>query len=304
MRRHIGWALVSVVSLGFSGLGGAMAADMAVKARPMAVVDPSYNWAGFYAGVNAGYTWSRNSVDTATANIFGNPALGNGVIYGAASAALATFNAPVNSNGFIGGGQVGYNWKFADRWIAGLEADIQGIVGSNRSNIVFTPVKVAGGPTEFLTQSASLTNRLDYLGTVRGRLGVLVAPSLLLYGTGGLAYGGVNASTSITQFITNAPGVPNPYSSFGSFSGIRAGWTAGGGGEWMFSPNWSAKAEYLYYDLGRVTYASSNLNNFNAGGTLFTTGAPVSSTSFRGNIVRVGVNYHFNWGAPAVVAKN
>jgi outer membrane immunogenic protein len=77
-----------------------------------------------------------------------------------------------------------------------------------------------------------------------------------------------------------------------------AGWTAGGGVEWLVYPNWSLKVEYLYYDLGRVTFAMSPLVNSALVGTQVTVGAPFASTRFNGNIVRAGLNYHFNLGAP------
>ena len=80
---------------------------------------------------------------------------------------------------------------------------------------------------------------------MRGRFGYLLMPTLLIYGDGGLAYGGVNVSTSIFQ--ANLPFTP-AFASFGNLSGTEVGWTAGGGVEWMFLPNWSVKAEYLYYD--------------------------------------------------------
>jgi outer membrane immunogenic protein len=88
----------------------------------------------------------------------------------------------------------------------------------------------------------------------------------------------------------------------GSFSDTRVGWTAGGGLEWLFAPNWSAKAEYLYYDLGAVTYGGSPIATF-TGGALFTLNALQSSTRFNGHVVRAGLNYHFNWGTALVVAK-
>jgi outer membrane immunogenic protein len=145
---------------------------------------------------------------------------------------------------------------------------------------------------------------MDYFGTVRGRIGVLATPTLLVYGTGGLAYGGIHSSTLIGQAIAGAPAVPNIYSAFGSVSNTRVGWTAGGGVEWLFLPNWSIKLEYLYYDLGSVTYGLSPLQNFNSAGTLFTSGASVSRARFTGNIARAGLNYHFNlWGPGPVVAK-
>jgi outer membrane immunogenic protein len=265
---------------------------------------PVFTWTGFYVGLNAGYIFSNaNTVDTATTDVFGNPGLGGRPEFGVASAALATTSVPVRNDGFIGGGQIGYNFQFANSFVAGLEADFQGVAASG-STTRFSQATVAGFPANPIDQSLSSTRRLDYLGTVRGRLGFTVTPTLLVYGTGGLAYGQRRASTNISQFVENAAALPNPYSSFGNFSDTRVGWTAGGGVEWLFLPNWSVKAEYLYYDLGSVTFGLSALQNFNTAGTLFTSGAPVSTTSFRGNIVRAGLNYHFNlWGPAPVVAK-
>ena len=142
---------------------------------------------------------------------------------------------------------------------------------------------------------------VDWLGTVRGRLGFLFTPTLLVYGTGGFAYGQTNATTSITQFVTGDPDLPNAYGTFGRFSNTRTGWTAGGGLEWMFFPNWSFKVEYLYYNLGSVTLQRRRLVEFQRRRGAHYPGLPVSKPSFNGNIVRVGVNYHFfSW--PPVVA--
>ncbi len=146
--------------------------------------------------------------------------------------------------------------------------------------------------------TTTASNSLDYLGTVHARVGYLVAPTLLVYGTGGLAYGGINLNTSVGQFATTPAFAPG----FGgaSASSTRVGWTAGGGLEWMFLPNWSAKLEYLYYDLGSVN-ASVPLGG---GNPLLYSSALLTTASFNGQIVRVGLNYHFNWGAPTpVVAK-
>jgi outer membrane immunogenic protein len=94
-----------------------------------------------------------------------------------------------------------------------------------------------------------------------------------------------------------------PYSSFGGLSNSRVGWTAGGGAEWLFAPNWSVKVEYLYYDLGSVTYGLSPLTNtFTDTGAVAWSSSPFATTRFTGNIVRAGLNYHFIWPAP-VVAK-
>jgi outer membrane immunogenic protein len=224
--------------------------------------------------------------------------------YSLSSALLATFFAGTGNNGgFIGGGQIGYNWQFYNSFVAGVEADIQGIASSNST------VNFASGainpvfPGFPILQFGTASRSLDYIGTVRGRLGWLFTPTLLVYGTGGLAYGGVRTNVSITQLVLNDPNIANPYFGTGSFSDTRVGWTAGGGLEWMFMPNWSAKVEYLYYDLGTVSYALSPLVNIQNNGTIFSSAFPQAQTRFNGNIVRAGVNYHFNWGAAPVVAK-
>jgi outer membrane immunogenic protein len=143
---------------------------------------------------------------------------------------------------------------------------------------------------------------------VRGRIGIAVVPNFLIYGTGGLAYGGVNSSTGINQVLPLAPGFDGSFPASGNFSQTRVGWTVGAGGEWMFTSNWSAKLEYLHYDLGSANYGTSVSNFFNAAGVaglpvgtlLYTLGQSSSTQSFRGDIVRVGLNYKF--GGP-VVAK-
>jgi outer membrane immunogenic protein len=283
--------------------GAAFAADLPSRAPPPVFLPPPPTWTGFYVGINAGGTWSsNNNINTATANLDPGNGLGAETIFNIASAALATSSPSLSSNaGFVGGGQIGYNYQFANSWLVGLEADFDGVANSHsQANPFSTVTPVAPFP---ITQTLTDRKSLNYLGTVRGRLGWLITPTWLVYGTGGLAYGSVNASTGIVQAVLNDVVLPSPYGSFGSVSNTRIGWTAGGGVEWMFLPNWSAKVEYLYYDLGSVTYGSSPLANFNNIGTLFSLGAPVSRVSFKGNVVRAGINYHFNWGAAPVVAK-
>src|SRR5580704_16416468 len=286
--------------------GAALAADLPSRAPPPVFLPPPpiFTWTGLYAGLNAGYTWSNsNTVNTATADLFGNPDLPGGPAFGVASAALATRSVPAKIDGFIGGGQIGYIWQLTNSWVVGLEADIQGIAASNGSTLEFSQATVADFPGNPIDQNLSSRRRLDYLGTVRGRVGFTITPTFLVYGTGGLAYGQTKASTSITQIVESDAALPFHYSSFGSFSNSRVGWTAGGGAEWLFAPNWSVKAEYLYYDLGSVTYGLSPLQNFNSAGTLFTSGAPVSRTRFTGNIVRAGLNYHFTFPPPPPIVS-
>jgi outer membrane immunogenic protein len=160
--------------------------------------------------------------------------------------------------------------------------------------------------------TTAVSDHLNYLGTVRARIGVIAWPTLLLYGTGGFAYGGVSSNTSMGINATvNATGSPAealppgspvpgvaPGFTSGSFSGTRTGWTAGAGLEWMFLPNWSAKLEYLHYHLGSATYGTGGYS-VNVGPTdLPLTGIAAIATStteqFRGDIVRVGLNYQFH----------
>ncbi|MGH6796406.1 MAG: outer membrane protein [Methylocella sp.] len=280
--------------------GTAFAADLGARPPPPVFLPPPpvFTWTGLYTGLNAGYEWaaSRN-VDTTTVPVFAAPTFGTEL---ALSSALATGSVALNPNGFIGGGQVGYNYQFYNSWVVGIEADIQGLAGTHASGSFSGSGHPAAVPGETIESTVQSDKRIDYLGTVRGRLGFTITPTLLIYGTGGLAYGGVDAATGIGQ--ENLPFAPG-FGSFGSLSNSRVGWTAGGGLEWLFAPNWSAKVEYLYYDIGRVTYGLSPLAFNSAVFGLAYSSSPFSTTRFNGNIVRAGINYHFNFLPPPIVAK-
>jgi outer membrane immunogenic protein len=273
----------------------AMAADLVpVKAPPPAA--PS--WTGFYIGGNVGGVFNgfNNSVDVTTTNASNNiqgdlNALG--LTAGPAAAAAATGNVPLDSSTAIGGFQAGYNWQLAPTWVVGLEADIQGIATVGAGNGFRNTVQLdSSSSNEVATISA--TNKVDWLGTVRGRLGYLVTPKWLIYGTGGLAYGHASSSTSIS--LAPVAGLGGGFASSatsGAFSGTRVGWTAGAGAEYMFLPNWTVKAEYLHYDLGSVTYSNGSLNGVLAGSGLEFVNPSSSTTRFSGEIVRGGINYRF-----------
>jgi outer membrane immunogenic protein len=296
--------------------GAALAADLSLPAPP-----PVYTWTGIYAGIDAGYTWSSNSVATSAINtqFCGAGCTGAGVasiIASAlrASASGATATVPANFEGFIGGGQIGYNYQFDNSWnswLIGLEADIQGVAGNNNGATLVNVTTLTGLPLadHSIGTTFSVSRRLDYLGTLRGRLGFLFTPTLLVYGTGGLAWGGVTSSTSINQVFNGLipSRIESAWGTAGNFSTTRVGWTAGGGIEWLFAPNWSVKAEYLYYDLGNVSYSAGALvDGFTVpipGEIALFTNAVQSTTRFNGNIVRAGLNYHFNWGGAPIVAK-
>jgi outer membrane immunogenic protein len=150
-------------------------------------------------------------------------------------------------------------------------------------------------PLENYSGAQSVERRFDLFGTVRARLGALVTPSLLAYATGGLAYADVHVGGSVSA--QESVGLPFYPPVFGGdiTSQTRAGWTAGGGFEWLFAPHWSAKAEYLYYDLGTIdgNYTLTQINLTAPLTPVWATAAVHTSTRLNGNIARLGVNYHF-----------
>jgi outer membrane immunogenic protein len=300
MRKFLATAAFGLLAL------PAMATDLA----PMYMAPaPVCVWCGFYFGLNAGGTWSNNDSVNVTSGTL-QDFFDTGASYAAASAAGASGKVPGEGGArFIGGGQIGYNWQISSAWLGGIETDLQGVVGNGSGNgngALNTNV----GPIDFLTLPDSVattirtTKQLDYFGTLRGRFGYLFGPTFLAYGTGGLAYGGVKASTSIGQSnndCINAPGdcIQTTTSAAGAISQTRIGWTAGAGAEWLFATRWSAKVEYLYYDLGSVSFANTPLVT-GPGSVIIippiSGPAIVNSTTtadFKGNIVRVGVNYHW-----------
>jgi outer membrane immunogenic protein len=294
--------LLTTAAFGVLGLP-AMAADLAPIYKAPAAV-PVCMWCGFYVGLNAGGTWGNDNSVAVNSGLVQDFVPGP-ASYGTASAAGASGSVPAgNRSAFIGGGQIGYNWQIYRSWVVGFEDDLQGVSGNGNGTLGNSTPVGAGtffGNPDVVTTSITSTNKLDYLGTVRARLGYLFAPAFLVYGTGGLAYGGVKASTTITQSNNDCSFTPvsciqSATSAGGATSQTRAGWTAGAGLEWLFTRYWSAKVEYLHYDLGSVSFSNNLL--VTGSGTFLGAGGPAivssaSSTQFRGDLVRAGVNFHW-----------
>lgn len=268
----------------------ALAADLPVytKAPPVALV---YDWTGFYIGTNLGYSWGRGTTD---GNVTGTQTVATArgaTPLTSVTTALPTLplSGSADVNGFIGGGQLGYNWQ-RDRWVFGLEGDIQ-FSNERGSGDVCTVAGCPAGSFQFTRDY-----KLDWFGTARGRIGFLPAERILLYATGGLAYGGFSGSSSTLPM------------NIGTWSQTRAGWTVGAGAEAALGSNWSVKFEYLYMDLGHVGGSSANTTTVTSVGpiggittTTTTNLAYLFNTKFTDNIVRVGLNYKFGGGA--VVAR-
>ena len=279
---------------------GAMALAAVAQAAEPLPPPPPPQWAGPYVGFDLGGTWSSNN--NITTNSFSAVAPRGFAPLTNTSVLLATTRLPVQISGFIGGGQWGYNYQWNNNWVIGAEGDFQGIATSNRRHTRFSTATAFGTPLGDLTvnQLAAANRGLDWIGTERVRVGFLLWPTFLVYGTGGLAYGETQTGVFIAQ--TN-PLLASTIAS-GRFNQTLAGWTAGGGGEWLFAPNWSLKVEYLYYDLGGVTFGLSAVTHSNlANGNPLSVTDNLARTRFNGNIVRAGLNYHFNWLPAPVVAK-
>ena len=254
------------------GAGASVAADIprpVYKAAP--ALAPSFNWSGFYGGIHAGYGWTDRNVDVGIIDP-------SGVTQAVAADGGTPLSYSINRDGYVVGGQLGYNRQF-NRWLAGWEIDLSA-TGFNGSSTVFTPTcpNFCGGPN-----TSTVSQDMDWFGTVRARFGYTEGP-WLVYGTGGLAYGHVKYD----YLLTNAP-FGGPLTMSKSESHVEVGWTAGAGFEYGFGP-WSAKLEYLYYDLGTRAVGVSNPLAPPALGVQL-----VPNYSNSGSIVRVGLNHKLNW---------
>ena len=276
----------------------AHAADLpSVNAPPAS--PPVFTWTGLYLGMDYGYTWSPSPAITAVSgNLYDLTLLG----WGPASALSASGVVSSKLDGFLAGGGLGYNWQFYDRLVAGLEADLQGAGvrgGGGLRNIIPNP-NILGLSASAVT-GAKFNRTLEYLGTARARLGYAVAPNLLAYVTGGLAFGGVTEDASFGQRL--APSLLSSGSAKGSAFENELGWTVGAGLEYALTPAISAKFEYLYYDLGSKTLTNANINPIILQGVLglplFVADATQVSTRYDGHLVRAGLNYRFDWSEPA-----
>jgi outer membrane immunogenic protein len=257
----------------------ALAADLPNTKEPPAFAPPppAFSWTGLYVGVNGGYHWGGSSSQFSSTDTSG------GGLGAAQALGLIPYSGPGGASGAIAGGTLGYNWQFSS-FVLGVEGDIDGATGRRG-------ISTARSTPFFDETFFNTSQQLDWLGTVRGRVGFTPIDRLLIYGTGGLAFG-----ESTTSFSVYGPAYVPPLADSISNS-THFGWTIGGGVEYAIDPHWSVKAEYLYYDLGRTT------------GTVFYTYGPTSSLTGsqrqNGDIVRLGVNYKFDmFGPPApVVAK-
>jgi outer membrane immunogenic protein len=281
VMKKLAIAIASIALLGTP----AFAADMAVKAAPPAPA-PVYNWTGWYVGVNAGASFGRAKTDFNVAPI--------AVTTTGPTIPVAGFagSDTVSPSGFIGGGQIGYNWQVSPIWVVGLEADFQGSLEKESATLTNS----VSNSTFFLTGTVvtQYDAKIDWFGTVRGRIGYVWGNGeVLTYFTGGLAYARVVVDGTST--VSGSVGPPQ-----NAFSIVRAvghsqfniGWVVGYGTEGVIdfwgARNWTWKIEGLYMDLG-------SLNDPDVAGQVTgATGGQISThTHFTDGILRGGLNYRF-----------
>lgn len=243
MRKTLIAAAVAVTLAGMP----ARAADMAFKVAPAA----GHDWTGFYVGVNAGYGRSDPN-NRITGDVFdGAGSLLLNSVFNVDGIDFNTFPLSNTMSGALGGVQAGFNWQLGPRWVAGVETDIQ--LSALKGSATVAPGGVVG-------LSLSWSQQIDWFSTLRGRLGYELTDELLVFATGGLAYGETKASASIAASgigTTFPPGFATvltcPGGSVclaGARSGVSAGWAAGGGLEYAAWRNVTVKLEYLHVDLG------------------------------------------------------
>ncbi len=261
MRHYIIASVAAVSSIAFAQF--ASAADLPVK---VPVYQGAYNWNGFHVGGNIGYSWGHGD------SWYADPGLAG------AGLPTAIFGSQ-NLDGIIGGGQIGYNWLYQDIWVLGVEADFQGS-GEKGSSSFSDPYCADCNAAPNALLSGTVDSKIHWFGTVRARAGLLVNPTLLVYATGGLAYGRISTSGTITDSF-----VPTTWS-FGD-STTKFGWTLGGGIEGAIpsTMEWTWKVEYLYIDFGSVSGSGIDADF----GSTYNWNVQVTD-----NIVRVGVNYRFH----------
>ena len=278
-----------IAILWLAPVSAASAADILVKA-PTPTPTSAFGWSGAYIGVNGGYG-GGDPRSTLSGDL--DQGGGSGVVnslFNLDSIHDNTVPLSNNKSGAFGGLQIGINWQPDPKWLIGIETDIQISAVKGSATVTAPP----GSPSSAVF-SLSSNPGLPWFGTLRGRFGFLLTDQLLVFGTGGLAYGETSASSVITDIgnglSTGLPTVltcnPAVVCLAGSQSRLSAGWAAGGGVEFAAWRNVTFKLEYLHIDLGpqnlTLTVQAPSTGN----------GFAVEHFANSFDMVRAGVNYRF-----------
>jgi opacity protein-like surface antigen len=243
------WGSLGLLASVLAGAGVAGAADLAVKAPVYKAPPPVIlsDWAGFYLGIHGGYGWGKTSFDS-------------------------PFDiANASPKGGLFGGHAGYNWQYGSV-VTGLEVDFDGADITDSGTVATN----CSGVTRQLNIAAvncvslSRTMKFDELATARARLGYIVLPNLLAYGTAGAGWGHSTLTGTVTTLLGSASADANAN---------NFGWVAGGGLEYKLFGNLIARGEYLHYDFSKTAYSFPIIFSPNGGSTI--------------DVVRGGLSYKF-----------
>jgi outer membrane immunogenic protein len=277
---------VKLVAFGVAAIAAllgtpALAADIVFPSPPP--TPPGWSFTGCYIGANGGAGWADSKFSWINITENSTTAFNTG----AATVLPEAADASLDRAGFLAGGQVGCNYQ--PGWlVVGVEGDFDYM----NSNVGRTAVSLGnsnGGPSTIVPGNISESFSTDWLSTVRGRVG-LASGAWFYYATAGLAIAKASFSDQLCF-----PSALTPTCNTASWSGTREGWVAGGGVEWKLAPAWSTKLEYLYAYFGNTSYNS--IATTAAGATPFPDATITHVHSFNENIIRIGVNYQFAWGA-------
>jgi outer membrane immunogenic protein len=263
MKKAAVGSLVAIASLGLAYLGAAQRAD-AADFGPRPLLPPDATWTGWYAGINAGGLW-------ADGNAQWNP-LPSPELFGFNGA-----SSDISTSGLVAGFQGGFNYQVAPAWVAGIEADV---TGSHATSTALTPWTAFGTNVPLAGAYTQEIRTLEWLSTVRGRIGYLVTPGMLLYFTGGAAWAGASYAGG------NAAPVAGGYATSVSFYQPQFGYVLGGGVEFATWDRWLLRGEYLFHRFSDVS-AVGGAPNFPS----FPTG--YSWTGFDVHELRAAVSYRF-----------
>lgn len=248
MRR----SLLCVVALLTLGTAGAAAEEMPT-APAYFLQGPTLTrpWTGFYVGANGGYAWSHSAVRYSP----NDPASLAGTCGGVGKGTCIN-SISFNRDGPLAGGQIGWNWQLNANWLLGIEADYQWSDQTGTGSSPFHLGNVGGSGN---TSTMVVNQTVNSFGTVRLRMGVIPMAPLLLYGTGGLAFGQVRQNFTMASASSGSvssggfsylctAGGGNCFA--GSSTNTNVGYTVGGGAEYAITNNLTLKSELLYVDLG------------------------------------------------------
>jgi outer membrane immunogenic protein len=267
--------LASVGAIALTG-SAAFAADLPSRAPPPVYLPPPpiFTWTGIYIGGQIGYAWSNGNF--------------NELVVDPITSTFINTSFGATPNGVIGGAHVGFNyqipgwnWFSSSGVVIGVEGTVDG-TSLSKTTVVTFPGDFGGGTLSAHTSA-------DIQGSIRGRLGI-AWDRVLIYGTGGVAFGGINTDFAFSGVDEAGVAV------FGSTSrsNSRTGWTVGGGIEYALTNNWSIGAEYRFTDFGSI----------NRGAVLPDGGFFSAQRRLEENQVQARITYKFEtYAPPPVVSK-